>query len=192
METEEDRIKKMESRIAQLEAKLEKLTGTVERKLPADKICIVCFSGEWDRLFAAFSIAIGGLSLGMDVHMFFTFWGASVIHDSTGKNKSDKSVIQKLMSKMLPGSIRDVPLSKMNFGGLGKKMIKKIIKEKGIENLEDLMLQAKELGACFYPCETSLEIFEWDKNDLIDDCEKRCGVATFLSMALKSKITLFI
>jgi peroxiredoxin family protein len=94
---------------------------------------------------------------------------------------------------MLPNSINDVPLSKGNFGGLGKRMLGKLMTQKGVDDLPALANQARELGAHFHCCDTSLQLFGWGCEDLIEGEQSEwCGVTAFLSLAFKSKVTLFI
>jgi peroxiredoxin family protein len=182
----EERIQKLEQDLVILEQRIKDLQKN-------DSVSIVCFSGEWDKLFAAFTIANGALSLGQEVHMFFTFWGATAMRDEKGKPSKDKNMSQKMLGWMLPKSIKSTHLSKMNFGGFGKKIMEKQMKKQNIDNLPSLMEEAKELGAHFYCCDTSLQLLGFDCNELIEKDETDwCGVSSFLSIALKSKVTLFI
>jgi peroxiredoxin family protein len=157
-----------------------------------DRVCIVCFSGEWDKLFAAFTMANGALALGMDVHLFFTFWGACALREGNRK-KVKRGFRERLMNLFLPRSVEEMPLSRMNYGGLGKRAMKSVMKRKGIENLSSLIEQSKELGAVFHCCDTSMDLLEIRNEDLKYANENDwCGVASFLSLALKSRITMFV
>ncbi|MDQ7823430.1 MAG: DsrE/DsrF/DrsH-like family protein [Candidatus Eremiobacteraeota bacterium] len=179
----EERIKRLEEQVAHLQ----------KGGAPEDRVSLVCFSGEWDRLFAAFTIANGALALGQEVHIFFTFWAVSALRKEGATAPAGKSLIQQMLSMMLPGHVGTVPLSKMHFGGMGKAMLGMLMKEKGVDDLGTLMKQAKEMGAHFHLCETSSGLFGLDCKELVDsDTLNTCGVATFLSLALKSRIVLFI
>jgi len=182
----EERIQKLEQDLVILEQRIKDIQQQ-------DSVSIVCFSGEWDKLFAAFTIANGALSLGQEVNMFFTFWGATAMRDEKGKPSKNKNISQKMLGRMLPKSINSTPLSKMNFGGFGKRMMEQQMKKRNIDDLSTLMKQAKELGAHFYCCDTSLQLLGFDCNELIEkDDTDWCGVTSFLSLALKSRVTLFI
>jgi peroxiredoxin family protein len=183
----------LDLRVQRLEEELHRLRGEVDAERRKKMAAIVCFSGEWDRLFAAFTIANGVLASGYEVHMFFTFWGATAMRDPKGYQGTNKTWMQKLLARMLPNGIEQTPLSKMHFGGMGKVMMGKLMKEKGIDDLGTLLDQARELGVRFHLCDTSLSLFGWEKEELIDaDRSNWCGVATFLSLAEKSRIVLFI
>jgi len=176
--------------------RIERLEARV-RDLPAvgrdEPVCLVCFSGDWDRLFAAFTIACGALSLGREVHMFFTFWALSALRRPGKRGKNKKSAIQSMLAAMLPDSPGNAPLSRLNFAGVSKVMLGRLMKEKGIGGLDALMAEAVELGAHFYVCDTSAEMFGMNCEELSEGYElKSAGVATFLSLALKSRMALFI
>ena len=191
---EEDSIPgDVEARIHRLEAEVSRLRRTFEAEGRTKMASIVCFSGEWDKLFAAFTIANGVLSSGYEVHMFFTFWGATAMRSPGAYKGEGKSWMQKLMARMLPSSVNEAPLSKMNFGGMGKVMLGKIMKEKGVDGIDVLFEQARDLGVRFHCCDTSLSLFGFENEELVDgENSDWCGVATFLSWAEKSRIVLFV
>ncbi len=186
-------------RVADLLRRVQALEASTARapSPPADhrenSVSIICFSGDWDRLFAAFTIANGALALGQEVHMFFTFWGATALRKRSAWSRLQGNWIQSLMGRMLPADITAVPLSQMHFGGLGKWMMGLLMKQKGVEDLPHMMQTARELGAHFHCCDTSLQLFGWGNEDLVEgEATHWCGVSTFLNTALKGKITLFI
>ena len=88
---------------------------------------MVVFSGDLDKAIAAFIIANGALTMGKKVTMFFTFWGLSILKK---KNLAKKSFIEKMFAMMLPKNSQDLPVSKMNFFGIGAKMIRSVMKKK--------------------------------------------------------------
>ena len=97
---------------------------------------MVVFSGDLDKAIAAFIIANGALTMGKKVTMFFTFWGLSILKK---KNLAKKSFIEKMFAMMLPKNSQDLPVSKMNFFGIGAKMIRSVMKKKNIMSLEELI-----------------------------------------------------
>ena len=180
-------------RLAQLEEEVGALRRRLEKASRKDSVSIVCFSDSWDKLFAAFTIANGALAMGQEVHMFFTFWGATAIRKCGAKPAQGKNWMQRMVGKMLPRHIDDTPLSKLHFFGLGKLMMSRLMKRKGVENLPSLVERARELGVHFHCCDTSLQLFGWKNEELVDgDASHWCGVSTFLAEALNGKITLFI
>ena len=92
-----DNQKNFEQRLNKIEQNLVILEQSIKDLQQQDSISIVCVSGEWDKLFAAFTIANGALSLGREVNMFFTFWGATAMRDKNGKSSKRKNLSQKLL-----------------------------------------------------------------------------------------------
>lgn len=182
-----------ESRLNELESKIESLTKQVDKQKLDNKVCIICFSGEWDRLFAALSLASGSLALGKEVHMFFTFWSVSALRSTGDLKDSNKSLTQKMFNKILPCGIGKAPLSKYNLCGLGKFFMKKIMKRKGVDDIDVLFKDVKELGAKIHICDTSTELFGLKCSELVDgDKMNICGATTFLSHGFKSQMILFV
>lgn len=153
-----------------------------------DSVTIVVFSGELDKAMAAFIIGTGAASMGKKVTMFFTFWGLSIIKK---KADVDKMFMEKMFDTMLPEDINKLGLSKMNMGGLGSKMMKKVMKEKNVDDLPTLMNNAKELGIKFIACSMSMDVMGIKEEELVDGVEIG-GVATYLGDAEKSGVNLFI
>jgi len=181
------------SRIERLEAELTALQGKAGQGQPQNSVAILCFSGDWDRLFAAFTLANSALAMGCEVHMFFTFWGASAIRNGRPLTPAGKSWIQRMLGRMLPRSAGGTPLSRMGFGGASKMIFGRLMRQNGVADLPTLVQQARELGAKFYCCDTSLRLFGWSNDDLIEGKDSQwCGATTFLGLALKSRVTLFI
>ncbi len=190
---EEDGLSSIEKKLKDLQQQIKELRQKINAISPCKMAALVCFSGEWDRLFAAFTIANGLLAAGYEVHMFFTFWGATAMRKPGSYKPDNKSWMQRMLSHMLPDRIEKTPLSKMNLGGIGKLMLGKLLKQKGIQGIESLMNEARDLGVQYHLCDTSLSLFGWQNDELVDgESSNWCGVMTFLSLAEKSRIVLFI
>jgi peroxiredoxin family protein len=150
---------------------------------------IIVMSGDMDKVFAAFTIAIGAASAGKETNMYFTFWGLKAIQRG---NLTGKSLFGRMMGLLNRGGINRIGPSRFNFGGIGRWMFKKMMKNHKITQLEDLRKTAIALGVKLYPCETSMEVMEISRNDLIDEVSETCGVAAMMEMSNRSQQTLFI
>lgn len=180
-----ERIQALEARIHDLEKRL----GEVEERAPDDRVSIIVFSGDLDRVLAAFVIATGAAAMGQQVSMFFTFWGLSVLKKDT--QMAGKSLFQKMMALMSPGSSQSLPVSKMNYFGVGAKMLRSMMKDKNVSSLEDMIALAREMGVRTIACEMSRDVMGIAESELVSGIE--CGgVATFLGDSLKSRTSLFI
>ena len=82
-------------------------------------------------------------------------------------------------------------LSRMNMGGLGAKMIRSIMKSKGVSSLEELMDSARTHGVRLVACQMSMDIMGIHQEELIDGVELG-GVSTFLGSGEQSDMSLFI
>jgi peroxiredoxin family protein len=146
-------------------------------------------SGDMDRVFAAFIIATGAAAAGMETTMFFTFWGVKAIQKGT---LTGKGFFGRMLGLMNRGGINVIGPSRFNFGGIGRWMFKKMMRDKGVASLEELRQMAIDLDVRLLGCGMSMDVMEIDRADLIDEVEDIVGVGTMLNEASKSKIQLFI
>jgi len=155
-----------------------------------NKKTMVVFSGELDRAIASFIIANGAAAMGSEVTLFFTFWGLNILRKKENV-KVEKSMMDKMFGKMMPQGSEKLPLSNMNMFGMGPKMIRKVMKDKGVDSLEALIGQAKLNGVRLVACQMSMDVMGIKKEELVDGVEVG-GVASFLSDAEESNMSLFI
>jgi peroxiredoxin family protein len=135
------------------------------------KATIVLFSGELDKAYAAFIIAGGAAANGMDVTIFVTFWGLNLLK----KGGFDKA-----------------PLSQMNMGGLGKWMMKKMMRKANVQPLDEMYKDLRELGVKILPCDMTMGVMGIKKEDLIEDIDGIAGVGTYINESKNADMTLFI
>lgn len=154
-----------------------------------DKTFVV-FSGDLDKTIAAFIMANGAAAMGRKVTIFFTFWGLNILR-RTDKVRVKKSFIEKMFGIMMPRGTKLLGLSRMNMGGMGAKMIRGIMKSKGVSSLEELIESAKTHGVRLVACQMSMDIMGIHKEELIDGVELG-GVSTFLGSGEQSDMSLFI
>lgn len=150
----------------------------------------VVFSGDLDKTIAAFIMANGAAAMGRQVTMFFTFWGLNILRRPE-KVKVKKTFIEKMFGIMMPRGTKKLGLSRMNMCGAGPKMIRKIMKDKGISSLEELIENAKAHGVRIVACQMSMDIMGIHQEELIDGVELG-GVSTFLGSGEESDMSLFI
>lgn len=150
---------------------------------------IIVFSNELDRVLASFVIALGAASTGSKVTMFFTFWGLNVLRKKE-RVKTKKTLIEKMFSIMMP-KVKGLKLSKMDFMGLGRALMKKRMRKKNIDLIEEMIKKAQENNIEFIACQMSMDVMGIKKEELIDGV-KIGGVATYLEKAENSNTNLFI
>lgn len=151
---------------------------------------MVVFDGDMDKALAAFIIANGAAAMGRPVTMFFTFWGLNILRKPE-KQPVKKSLIETMFGAMMPRGTGKLKLSKMNMGGLGTKMMKKVMADKNVDSLESLMQQAMKNGVKLVACTMSMDVMGIRKEEIIDGVEF-AGVASYLGDAENSNVNLFI
>jgi peroxiredoxin family protein len=179
-----ERVSALEERLAQLEAQMQQ----VREELPENRVSIIVFSGDLDKVLPAFIIATGAAAMGMQVSLFFTFWGLNALKKR--RDLSGKGFLEKLFALMTPVGTEGLGVSKMNFFGIGAKLLRTLMKRKQVASLEELAQMAREMGVKIIACQMSMDVLGITKDELWDGIEVG-GVATFLADATKSKITLF-
>lgn len=175
-------------RFAALESRVEALEESPAQDIE-NQLSMVVFSGDMDKAIASFIIATGAAAMGLEVSMFFTFWGLSVIK----KNKSfeDKNILEKGFAAMLPAGPDQLKLSQMNFFGAGAKIMRKLMNDHEVTSLNEFVEMAQEFGVRMVACDMSQELLGIKDDELIDGLEHG-GVATFIGDAASSKVSLFI
>ena len=156
----------------------------------ADKSTIVLFSGDLDKAIAAFIIANGAAAYDHEVTIFCTFWGLNVLRKDEAV-KAEKGFIEKAFGWMMPRGPKKLGLSKMNFGGLGPQMIKKVMKKHNAMSLPQLIELAREQGVKLVACTMTMDLLGLRKEELLDGIEY-AGVAAYLGDASDGKVNLFI
>jgi len=156
-----------------------------------EKLTLVVFSGDLDRALAAFMLATTGASMGMEVTMFFTFWGLNVIKKNEGSIKS-KGIMRKMLNVMNRGGSSRLKMSKFHMFGLGTWMMKRLMKEVNLPSIEEFITMAHQMGVKMVPCSTSCGMMGLSEDAFRSEAEGIAGAAYFLNEARKSKVTLFI
>ncbi|MFC1871442.1 DsrE/DsrF/DrsH-like family protein [Chloroflexota bacterium] len=156
-----------------------------------EKMAIVMFSGELDKALAGFIMATTAASMGMEVSMFFTFWGLNIIKKNEGGLKS-KGLMRKMLNFMNRGGSRQLKLSKFNMLGMGTWMMKRLMEDINHPSLDELITMAKDMGVKMIPCTTSCGLMGLPEDAFRSEAENVAGAAYFIGEARESKIALFI
>jgi peroxiredoxin family protein len=146
------------------------------------KISIIAFSGDFDKLTAAFTIATGAAAVGHEVNLFFTFWGLNTLKKKKGRSFVGDSFLARFFN-FLMGGLNNVPLTRLNFAGISPKLMRYMMRKKNVATLEELVEAAKTLGISLYPCEMSMHILGIKQTDFIPEAKDVLGVAKFLEIS---------
>ncbi|MBE5985696.1 MAG: pyridine nucleotide-disulfide oxidoreductase, partial [Paenibacillaceae bacterium] len=156
----------------------------------ADGKTLIVFSGDLDKVLASFIIANGAAAMGRPVTMFFTFWGLNALRKEE-KQPVKKTLVESMFGVMLPRGSKKLKLSKMNMGGMGTAMMKKIMNDKNVDSLETLIKKAMKAGVRIVACTMSMDVMGIRPEELIDGVELG-GVGAYLGDAEESNVNLFI
>ncbi len=154
------------------------------------KLTIIMFSGDLDKVMAAFTLATTAASTGMDVTMFFTFWGLNVVRKDGGPKP--KGLVRRMLGIMNKGGVRNLKLSKFHMMGMGTGMLKGLMKEAKMPTVEDMIKLAKQLGVKFIACTNTMGVYGLCEDNFIPEVDSCAGAATYLAEASEAQINLFI
>ncbi|MCS6915892.1 MAG: DsrE/DsrF/DrsH-like family protein [Myxococcales bacterium] len=180
------------AQLAELSQRIDSLQNQLDRLQVEDRLAMVVFSGEFDRMMAALILASTAAASGLQVELFFTFWALAALRDPSKKVRK-RHVLEALMGLWLPKGLGQLKLSRMNLGGAGPALFRKIMRQKGLASPEEMLKLCEEGGVKIYICETSRQVLGFQPEECIQyahlDC---CGAATFIERATRSRLSLFI
>jgi peroxiredoxin family protein len=178
--------------IRELEARLATIEQQVAAKADPNRMNLVVFDNSLDRLLASFVIATSSAACGIDVSMFFTFWGTAALKRDA-RQVGGKSLVERAFGWMLPRGYRHAKLSRMDMCGLGRALMAREMRNKQIADLDTLIASAAELGIRISICDMSMRLMGIRREELIDYPHLTfCGATTFADAASQSNTTLFI
>ena len=151
------------------------------------KLSIICFSGDFDKAVAAFTLATGAAAVNWEVNLFFTFWGLNILKKKPGRTIIGKGLMARVFN-FLMGGPQNLPLSRLNFGGISPGLMTGMMKKRNVATLTELIDSAKALGIRLIACEMAMHILGVGKEDLIDEVKEVVGVPTFLEYSKDGQI----
>lgn len=158
----------------------------------AKSMSIIVTKGSLDMAYPPFILATTAAAMGIDVTLFFTFYGLGLL-------KKDLNLkVTPLGNPAMEMPMMGMHMSMPNVVGMipgvtsgATVMMKNMIKKKGVASIDELRDMAVESDVKIIGCQMTLDLFEYDKEDLIDNIEIG-GAATYIECATKSDINLFI
>lgn len=155
------------------------------------KMNLLMFSGEYDKAMAGLILANAAKEIGVDVTMFFAFWGLCLVRDPERMTLEDKTLYEKMFAMMTPKGPDQLPMSRMNYAGLGKHMLEEMLKDDEAPQLIHFLKGARKKHIKFYACRLSVEVMGFKQEELLPEVEI-IDAKTYLKDALDSDMQLFI
>jgi peroxiredoxin family protein len=151
-----------------------------------NKMVIICSKGSLDMAYPPLMLATTGAAMGMEVHLYFTFWGINMISKKTIDSLKispvgNPGIPMPNILGMLPG------ITSMLTSMMQKKMEK--IK---MPSIREMIKTAKESGVKFHACSPTLDMMGLKREGLIPEVDDIIGAATYLELASEDAITLFV
>ena len=167
---------------------IEEETAAVPRQ---KRMSVVCWSSDLDKVWPTLILSTTAAASGLEVDVFFTFWGLRVLQRNE-KRITGVNLKQKMESVFDHGGTDHLHLGKLHMGGMGTMMIKQLAKEYKVATPSDLLGMAVDLGVRLYPCQMTMDLYGFTKEDFIDGLQPPMGAASFIDMAADADISLFI
>lgn len=167
-------------------------TEVTESEQPvAEKMVIIAASGDLDRAWPVLILATTGAAYGMEVTVFFTFWGLEILkRPDSGITGEDWR--QKMLGVFRRGSPDRLGLSTMNFAGVGPRMMKGLARDQNVASVGELLDLARDMGVKLWPCQMTMDLMGLSNADLIDGLDKPAGAGSAISLMKDAAISLFI
>lgn len=155
------------------------------------KMTIIAWSGTLDKAWPTLILATTAAASGMDVAVFFTFWGLRILQRND-KRLTGRNWKQKALSFLNRGGTDHLGLSKLNMAGMGPTMMRQLAREHKVAEPTELIHMAQELGVKLWPCQMTMDLMGLRREDFIEGLPETVGAATALQRMSESEINLFI
>ena len=158
----------------------------------AKSMSIIVTKGTLDWAYPPFILGTTAAAMGVNVSMFFTFYGLTLLKKDLDLKISTlgNPAMQMPMMGMhmaMPNVVSMIP----GVDRAATTMMKNLINKNGVAWIEDLSEAAVESDIEMIACQMTMDLFEFEKGEMIDGI-KLGGAATYMENALKSDINLYI
>jgi len=151
-----------------------------------NKLVIICSKGSLDMAYPPLMLATTAAAMGMEVHLYFTFWGMNMITKKTVASLKISPVGNPALP--MPNILGMMP----GMSSLVTSMIKKKMQKMRMPSILEMIATAKESGVKFHACSPSMDMMGLRKEDLIPEVDDIIGATTYLDLASEDAITLFV
>ncbi len=156
-----------------------------------EKMVLIAASGDLDKAWPVLILATTGAAYGMDVTVFFTFWGLGILKkEDAGFHGEDWR--QRMLSVFHRGHPEKLGLSKLNFGGMGARMMKDLADKNKVASVQELLELAQQMAVKLWPCQMTMDLMGLEEDHLIDGLDEPAGAGSAISLMKKATISLFI
>lgn len=159
-----------------------------------DRCTLLVLHNDLEALLAALMVANAAAAQQLKVEIFFSFWGVNLLRGEQPRQDAPKepvSLAQRLFKFLMPKGPKRQALGQLNFGGMGSFMLGRIMKEKNVMPLDQMLQAAIDLDVQFTVCTMSMSVMGITKRDLMSlPNMEYAGVASFVEAAARSKMSM--
>ncbi|MFH1330357.1 MAG: DsrE/DsrF/DrsH-like family protein [Actinomycetota bacterium] len=153
------------------------------------KLVIICSKGTLDMAYPGLIMGNGALQEGIEVHMFYTFWGLDIIRKKTVDKLSLTPVGNTAMrigntSLAMPQTLGALP----GMSSMASWMMRSKIKGLAVPPVHEFLTQIHEAGGHLWACRMSVDMMKLTKGDFIDEVEDIINVSEFLELSRGAQI----
>jgi len=146
------------------------------------KLCIICSKGSLDMAYPGLVLANAALGEGVEVHLFFTFWGFDIINRKTMAHLKFTPVGNP--ATHMPPSLMGLP----GMTAFATHMMKKQIEGIDIPDVPEFMEMITDAGGHLWACRMSADMMHLDESDLYDRVEGIISAADFIEISEGAQI----
>jgi peroxiredoxin family protein len=163
------------------------------------RLALIASRGTLDYAYPPFILATAAGAMGWDVAVFHTFYGLPLLLkniDATVTPLGNPAMPMKMpfgpegfqkINWPIPTAVMAAP----GFSGVATNLMKQLFKNKGVASIPELRTVAVEMGVRLIACQMTMDVFGFEKEDFIPECEVG-GAATFLEYAADADVQLFV
>jgi peroxiredoxin family protein len=152
----------------------------------AEKVTILLTDDTLDKACVALNIAIAAASADKEVSIFFTCWSLRLLKRAEARWRGDHP-LNRFMNFLTGGGASRLPLSKFNFLGLGSWAMRRLMAQKRMQSIPEMLDMARELEVKFYVCDKPADVFGLDLADLDPGVAGLVAAPSFVLEALRSQ-----
>jgi len=162
---------------------------------------IIATKGTLDWAYPPFILASTAAALGWEVDIFFTFYGLLLLKKDLDAEVSPLgNPAMPMKMPFGPKWFQDYswPLPNLLMAGipgfekLATGLMKKTFRNKGVASVEELRSLCLEADVHMVACQMTVDVFGFDNSDFIPEVTDYVGATSFLPVARKSDVCLFI
>lgn len=167
----------------------EEIDRAFQRDVAAKRLSLIASKGTLDWAYPPLILATAAAAAGMEVAIFFTFYGLNIIHKDFAHKLKVDPVGNPAMPMPVP--MADIFTSLPGMKPFATKMMKSMFAKKGVASIAELLDATREAEVRLIACQMTMDVFDYTQEDFIEGVEFG-GAAAFLSFARKGHVSLFI